>query len=79
MPGKQTISVTLATLNRGLLAQACLAAALGIVPAPALCQFNETVLQTFAYLPKGANPHAAVTVDAAGNFYGTTFQGGDAR
>jgi len=37
---------------------------------------QESVLYTFAGSPDGANPYAGVTADAAGNLYGTTFNGG---
>jgi len=37
---------------------------------------QESVLHSFAGSPDGANPYAGVTADAAGNFYGTTFNGG---
>jgi len=37
---------------------------------------QETVLYSFAGAPDGANPYAGVTADAAGNLYGTTFNGG---
>ena len=36
---------------------------------------NQTVLHTFNYVD-GANPYDPVTLDAAGNPYGTTFSGG---
>lgn len=37
---------------------------------------KETVLHSFADSPDGANPSAGLTEDAAGNFYGTTTNGG---
>jgi uncharacterized repeat protein (TIGR03803 family) len=37
----------------------------------------ETVLYSFKGAPDGANPIAGVTIDAAGNLYGTTYNGGD--
>ncbi len=37
---------------------------------------NETVLHSFAGQPDGATPLAGLVLDAAGNMYGTTFQGG---
>jgi uncharacterized repeat protein (TIGR03803 family) len=38
---------------------------------------QETVLHTFTGEPDGAKPTAAVTLDAAGNLYGTAYQGGE--
>jgi uncharacterized repeat protein (TIGR03803 family) len=38
---------------------------------------QETVLYSFLGPPDGANPYAGVTVDSAGNFYGTTYAGGE--
>jgi uncharacterized repeat protein (TIGR03803 family) len=37
---------------------------------------RETVLHTFVGQPDGANPQAGLTMDAAGNLYGTTSAGG---
>jgi uncharacterized repeat protein (TIGR03803 family) len=37
---------------------------------------NETVLHSFAGQPDGATPLAGLVLDAAGNMYGTTLQGG---
>ncbi len=37
---------------------------------------QETVLYSFKGPPDGANPYAGVTADAAGNLYGTTYNGG---
>jgi uncharacterized repeat protein (TIGR03803 family) len=37
---------------------------------------TEVVLHNFIGPPKGAYPYAGVILDSAGNFYGTTYQGG---
>ena len=37
---------------------------------------NETVLYSFTGLPDGAHPESGLTLDSAGNFYGTTKSGG---
>jgi len=38
--------------------------------------FAETVLYSFTGAPDGAAPEAGLTLDAAGNLYGTTYSGG---
>jgi uncharacterized repeat protein (TIGR03803 family) len=50
-------------------------AALGILPAQAQTA-SEIVLYNFLVAPKGANTHAGVIRDSAGNLYGTTQHGG---
>ncbi len=37
---------------------------------------RETVLYSFAGAPDGANPYAGLSLDGAGNIYGTTYNGG---
>jgi uncharacterized repeat protein (TIGR03803 family) len=39
--------------------------------------YAETILHSFASSPDGAEPLGRVTLDAAGNLYGTTSRGGD--
>ncbi len=39
-------------------------------------QWSETVLHDFSGGDDGTQPYGGITVDAAGNFYGTTVQGG---
>jgi uncharacterized repeat protein (TIGR03803 family) len=38
--------------------------------------WTETVLYSFGPLPDGSTPYAGVTLDASGNIYGTTTEGG---
>ena len=68
MPSKSTrfIHVLLFALN-------CLAAS-GTVQAA-----TETILHTFGYFPNGITPCGTMIFDAAGNLYGTTYQGGAAN
>jgi len=53
-----------------------LSVAIGIAPAKAA---TETVIHTFGNFPNGANPYGTPIRDAAGNLYGTTYQGGAAN
>lgn len=54
----------------------CALVAILIIPRPSPA--GEVVLHNFACPPRGANPYAGVTADAAGNLYGTTAAGGTA-
>jgi uncharacterized repeat protein (TIGR03803 family) len=38
--------------------------------------WTESIIHSFSNIPDGANPHAGLTMDAAGNIYGTTGNGG---
>jgi uncharacterized repeat protein (TIGR03803 family) len=40
------------------------------------CPWHETVIHSFTNAPDGSVPIAGVTLDGAGNIYGTTFEGG---
>jgi uncharacterized repeat protein (TIGR03803 family) len=52
-------------------------AAIAIAPAPARAQATETVLHSFGnQIPKGGKPQSALIRDAAGNLYGTAYDGG---
>lgn len=46
------------------------------VPVTALTRWNETILHTFAGSPDGCNAFSPPIIDAAGNLYGTTADGG---
>src|SRR5579871_210826 len=66
------------TLQRSLRATACLLLVIGVVAVIATIAAQAqtyTVLHTFTG-PDGYNPQAGVTLDAAGNLYGTTNRGG---
>lgn len=65
-----------ATMRNFLLCFAILVVATGEVSA----QMTEVVLHRYAGgINDGANPHASVTRDSAGNVYGTTESGGGAN
>jgi uncharacterized repeat protein (TIGR03803 family) len=40
---------------------------------------NETVLHSFTGAADGASPYTGLTIDAAGNLYGTDLEGGDLK
>ncbi len=61
-------------LSRTILRAAVLA--LTVVAAPSARAQTFTVLHTFTHGQDGANPYAGLTMDRAGNLYGTTFDGG---
>ena len=61
--------------NRGALTLAVIALLVLIAARPAQAQ-TETVLYSFAGGPDGAAPDCRLTSDGAGNFYGTTHDGG---
>jgi uncharacterized repeat protein (TIGR03803 family) len=66
-------------INRaGWLWLACALAATGIAPFQAQAA-TETVLHNFASPPRGANAHAGVIRDSAGNLFGATYSGGAAN
>jgi uncharacterized repeat protein (TIGR03803 family) len=59
----------------GLFGLACILA-IPSVPAAWAQAPTETVLHTFTGGADGAQPYAGVTIDPAGNIYGTTYKGG---
>lgn len=48
----------------------------GLTPGSADAMWNEVPLFSFEQGPQGFNPHVGVIFDAAGNLYGTAYQGG---
>jgi uncharacterized repeat protein (TIGR03803 family) len=58
----------------GLAFLACALAAIGHAQTPA-----ETVILSFGNFPSGATPYGTPILDASGNLYGTTYQGGAAN
>ena len=64
-----------AIIMRGALTLAALSLLLLIAASPAHAQ-TETVLYNFSGGDDGRNPYSRLTSDGAGNFYGTTFNGG---
>jgi len=75
--GPKSFSKTLATTgSHNFLALVLLSALLLIAAQPAQAQ-TETVLYNFTGSPDGNDPTSRLTADSAGNFYGTTYYGGD--
>ncbi|MGA9642105.1 MAG: choice-of-anchor tandem repeat GloVer-containing protein [Terriglobales bacterium] len=64
-----------AAVSRAALTLTLLSALLLIAARPAQAQ-TETVLYNFTGGSDGRNPYSRLTSDGAGNFYGTTFNGG---
>jgi uncharacterized repeat protein (TIGR03803 family) len=52
----------------------CALAAMGMARAKTA---TETVLHNFTFFPNGASPYGTLTMDSAGNLYGTTYSGGE--
>jgi uncharacterized repeat protein (TIGR03803 family) len=57
----------------------CAIAVFAAMPPPAQAQTTEVVMHDFGSPPNGARPVSGVTRDKAGNFYGTTLDGGPAN
>jgi uncharacterized repeat protein (TIGR03803 family) len=57
----------------------CLLVAVTLIPWHGASAKGFRVIYTFQSLQDGAAPHAGLIKDDAGNFYGTTFYGGDTQ
>ena len=64
------------TSRRAATAALAMALALTVVATPAAHAQTFTVLHNFTNGQDGANPEAGLTMDKAGNLYGTAFYGG---
>ncbi len=64
------------TSRRAATAALAMALALTVVPTPAAHAQTFTVLHNFTDGQDGANPETGLTMDKAGNLYGTTIHGG---
>jgi uncharacterized repeat protein (TIGR03803 family) len=64
------------TSRRATTAALAMALALTVVPTPAAHAQTFTVLHSFTNGQDGAHPEAGLTIDRAGNLYGTAFYGG---
>jgi len=62
--------------NRLRWARPSIAAVLLVLTSVAHAQSFQ-VIHSFTGGADGANPHAGLTIDAAGRLYGTTYKGGD--
>src|SRR5271166_4562108 len=64
------------TSRRAATAALAMALALTVVPTPAAHAQTFTILHSFTNGQDGAHPEAGLTMDKAGNLYGTAFYGG---
>jgi uncharacterized repeat protein (TIGR03803 family) len=75
MPSNRNLEIRVLSAIRGVLTLAVFSALLLVAPRPVQAQ-TETVLYNFTGGSDGANPQSNLTSDGAGNFYGTTMNGG---
>ena len=67
------------TIRKKLLANVLIVLSRLLVASHPLHAQTETVLYNFTGGSDGANPQSRLTFDAAGNFYGTTSNGGTSK